>query len=150
MRTPIILDHMIRYPYVATPDQGVLSAIEYMEELSIRHLPVLELDRLVGIVSDRDLKAAAARGSNPPVSEIMCKDVYVVTSTTPLADVANDMADGKFGSAVVVDAIGKVIGIFTTTDALRILGSRLEDEAIGSFLTDLDDYTDEVSLMKVL
>jgi CBS domain-containing protein len=50
----------------------------------------------------------------------MSRDPYTTTPSAPLEEVARDMADRKYGSAVVVDH-GKVVGLFTTVDALRAL-----------------------------
>jgi len=144
MRTPLIGEHMVRYPYVTNPEQSLAEASELMTELNIRHLPVVSEGLLKGIVSDRNLKAVAASENyaSLTIGDVMKTDVYIVNAGTPLADVAMDMADGKFGSAIIVDSEREVIGIFTTTDALRILAQRIEDENVESFLLGTDDYED--------
>jgi CBS domain-containing protein len=136
-------EHMIRYPQVVAPEQGVLEALEMMQDLGVRHLPVVSEEKLVGIVSERDLKAARAPLlQKSTIAEIMKKDVYVVSSQTPLSEVASDMADGKYGSAIVTDVNRQVIGIFTTTDALRILSNQLDTESMEDYFLDETDYED--------
>jgi CBS domain-containing protein len=101
-----------------------------MDELEIRHLPVVRDGRLVGVITDRDLKRALdpALGLPPKnelfVEDVMVWDVYVVDSHTPLDVVSLEMADRHIGCALVVRE-GKLVGVFTTTDACRVLGERL-------------------------
>lgn len=141
MSMATIRDHMVRYPFVIGPEQSIREALDLMQELNIRHLPVVSGEQLVGIVSERDLRAKDKSGHRT-VAEVMRMDVYVVSALTPLAEVAQDMADGKFGSALVVDVNQNVIGIFTTTDALRLLAARLEADDEETYLADLDEYSD--------
>ena len=62
------------------------------------------------------------------VAEAMSPEPYTVPPGAPIDAVAIDMARRKIGSAVVVNR-GKVVGIFTTVDALRVLSGLLADEA---------------------
>jgi acetoin utilization protein AcuB len=55
----------------------------------------------------------------------MSQDVYAVSSRTRLLDVAAEMAEHKYGSAVVIDD-GRVSGVFTTVDALKALKAMLD------------------------
>jgi acetoin utilization protein AcuB len=133
MHSIMIKDYMIRYPYIVSPDLSVQDAADYMSEMSIRHLPVVANERLKGIVSEREVKAALAT-DNPAllrVADVMKTDVYIAHPKEALSDVVNDMASEKVGSVIVVDDAHQVLGIFTTTDALKILADRmgeLEDE----------------------
>jgi acetoin utilization protein AcuB len=103
---------------------SVARAYETMQRLKIRHLPVVDGTKLVGIVSERDLcLAKTAHGidtSDIGVGEVMTRDIYTVEPDTPVEEAARAMVDGRFGSAVVL-VRGRVAGIFTTTDALRVL-----------------------------
>jgi CBS domain-containing protein len=144
MKTYMIGDRMIRHPFVIGTDDSLEEAIKSMRENDIRHLPVVLNDRLVGIVSERDLKAAESleKASLLTVGDIMKVDLFVVTKDTPLANVASEMADGKLGSAIIVDRSGKIEGIVTTTDALRMLSELIEDQTIESFISVYDEYED--------
>jgi acetoin utilization protein AcuB len=103
---------------------AVAEARSVMRQHAIRHLPVLDGGRLVGMVSERDLAIVAGiRGVNAealPVEEAMSQDVLAVTPEEPLATVAARMAERRAGSAVIARG-ERVLGIFTTTDALRAL-----------------------------
>ena len=144
-----IKDHMVRFPYVSSPDQTITEAMDYMKELGVRHLPVISEQELSGIVSERDLKAALnlENASSLTIGDIMQKEVYVVDQKTPLSEVVEEMADGKMGSAVVANQDGQVAGIFTTTDALRLLASRLEDELSSDLFISDEEEAKEFELI---
>lgn len=122
--------YMVRGPFVCDPTTTLGEALEMMRQLNFRHLPVVDDEKLVGIVSEHDLREALmASGANLwDVARVMKREVYAVKRDTPLRMVARAMADRKFGSAVVTSSTNEVIGIFTTTDALKILARILEEE----------------------
>ena len=111
-------------------DQTLATAHRMMREHRIRHLPVLDGGALVGLVSDRDLRfIETLRDVDPQtvlVEEAMTVEPYFVAPSASVKDVAEQMAKHKYGCAVVMDG-SKVVGIFTTTDALRALVSVLDD-----------------------
>jgi acetoin utilization protein AcuB len=118
-------------PFVLAPEATLAAALEMMRRRSIRHLPVMRGDQLVGIVSDRDLGECRTVPHFDPdlvtVEEIMQKDVLVVAPAATIADVAELMIARRAGSAVVADH-GRIVGIFTTVDALRSLAEILRRE----------------------
>jgi acetoin utilization protein AcuB len=122
-----VRDYMTHAPRSIRPGQTLDEAHRLMRRNHIRHLPVLEGSKLVGIVSQRDLALIESLPdvdpAEVPVEDAMVRDVYVVTPATPLSDVAGEMARRKLGAAVV--AVGRrIVGVFTATDACRAL-SRL-------------------------
>lgn len=119
------IDHfMTANPHCIGRDQPLSAAHDRMRALKVRHLPVLDGGKLVGIVSQRDLLfVESLRGVEPaevPVEDAMTTDVYVVPPERPLGEVCARMVERKYGCTVV--ARGEhVAGIFTTSDALRVL-----------------------------
>lgn len=101
-------------------EQPMSAAHRMMREQRIRHLPVLHQGKIVGIVTDRDLRLVETLSDVDPnkvaVSEAMTPDPYVVTPEAALDEVVATMAAKKYGSAVITDH-GHVVGIFTTVDA---------------------------------
>ena len=115
-------------PIAISSDRTLTEAHRIMREKGIRHLPVIDGGRLVGLVSQRDLYLLETlQGVDPDeekVEEAMTAEPYTVAPDAPLEEVASRMAEQKYGSAVVLSA-GAVVGLFTTIDALRALASVL-------------------------
>jgi acetoin utilization protein AcuB len=124
-------DYMTAHPYSIGIEQTLEKAHELMRKHLIRHLPVLHGGKLEGILSLRDLQFIETLPDVDPtairVDEAMSSDVYAASSDESLADAARVMAQRKLGSAVVVEH-GKVVGLFTTVDALRALADAIEAE----------------------
>lgn len=104
-------------------EQPMSEAAHRMHKHGIRHLPVLRGGRLVGIVSDRDLAMVESLPGIDPnevsVGEAMTSEPYAVPPQASLPAVLREMAEHKYGTAVVVEG-DVVVGIVTTTDALRL------------------------------
>ncbi|MCX4246599.1 CBS domain-containing protein [Paraliomyxa miuraensis] len=104
-------------------EQPMSEAAYRMHKHGIRHLPVLRGGRLVGIVSDRDLAMVESLPGIDPnevsVGEAMTSEPYAVPPGASLPAVLREMAEHKYGTAVVVED-DRVVGIVTTTDALRL------------------------------
>ncbi len=104
-----------------------------MRRHGIRHLPVVAGGGLVGILSLRDLHLLETLRDVDPekvkVDEAMTRSPYTVEPGTAVETVAQTLAENKWGSAVIVDE-GKVVGMFTTTDALMLLGRLLKNERL--------------------
>jgi acetoin utilization protein AcuB len=120
----LVRSYMTPAPHTIAPQQTLADAHALMRDHRIRHLPVLRDGRVVGIVSQRDLMVLETLPDVNPaevaVEDAMSRDVFAVAPRTPLAKVATEMADRRFGCAVVVDG-DRVIGMFTVTDACLAL-----------------------------
>lgn len=127
MREPVSR-YMSAAPITVSPTAELAAAAVLMTDHDVRHLPVVDGDKLVGVVSERDLAIAESLVPDEwerfPVAEAMTPDPHIVTADTPLNEVARVMAEHKHGCALVTDAAGKLLGIFTTIDALRALAER--------------------------
>ena len=121
---------MTSAPRFATKSMSVKQAWQVLKEGDFRHLPVIEAGKVVGVVSDRDLRQAVAVSDRVElaVSEVMTQEPYSASIGTPLIEVVQEMIEHKYGCAVVLDSMGHVAGIFTRTDAMRILADLLQKE----------------------
>jgi acetoin utilization protein AcuB len=117
-------------PTVHTVDleTSLPDARRLMQAHGIRHLPVLDGARLVGVVSQRDVVALETSPfidtSTVSVHDAMAEVPYAVPPETPLREVVQVMAENKYGSVVVIEG-ERVCGIFTTVDAMAILAEML-------------------------
>lgn len=125
---PTIAELMTPSPHTIGLEQTLETASRVMREHGIRHLPVLHGGELRGIVSTRDVfLIETLRDVDEKVvtvEEAMTAEPYAVRPDTPLKEVVDTMAAHKYGAAVVMQG-PKVVGIFTTIDALRVLSERL-------------------------
>jgi acetoin utilization protein AcuB len=126
---------MTRSPHTISARHTLAEAHQTMRERGVRHLPVVQEGRLVGVVSQRDLYLLETlRGvdvGRELVEEAMTDEPFVVPPDAPLEEVAEVMATRKHGSALVMEST-TVVGIFTSTDALRALASLIRAGALGS------------------
>ena len=121
---------MTRSPECIAMHQSLAIAQKRMVDLGVRHLPVLDGGQLVGVISERDLALlgtlAPEKLASMRVEDAMSGVPYCVPPQTPVREVASHMATRKVGSAIVMDQ-SRVLGVFTTTDALAALAELLRD-----------------------
>jgi acetoin utilization protein AcuB len=133
MRELTVERFMTHCPHTIGQEQPLSTAHEMMRRYGIRHLPVLEGGKLVGMLSQRDLHFIETLSDvdpeNVPVSEAMSTDTYAVGPRSSLRKVAAEMADHRYGSVVVVDK-ELVIGILTTVDGMRALSLQLAERRL--------------------
>lgn len=129
MNSTTVEAFMTASPQTIGRDQPLSSAKDMMSQYGVRHLPVLDGGQLVGVVSERDVAFIGAvrdiEASELTVGEAMSSEVYTVSRSELLRTVAANMARHRYGSAIVVEA-NRVVGMFTTVDALRALQATLE------------------------
>lgn len=139
----LVKDSMTREIVTISPDDTAGAALAACRERRIRHLPVLTEGRLVGIVSDRDLRSAipamgdsarAAALQEMLVKDVMVGDVVTALPDDPIEHAANVMREMRIGCLPVVEG-GELVGILTSSDVMTALvylvganepGSRME------------------------
>ena len=124
---------MTRSPVTVERHTTLAHALKLMDDRGIRHLPVVEGAHLVGLISERELRIVDnMQGFNATfctVGDFVEGMPYAVPETTSVREVVTTMATKKYGSAVVVGGEGgdAVLGVFTTTDALRVFAEILDE-----------------------
>ena len=153
-----IRDIMTKNPLTVDSETLVLDAQKIMKESNIRRLPVVDKGKLVGIITNHDLLAAAPSPATSlsiyelnyllakmKVKEIMKKNPITISPETPFEEALRLGQEKKIGSFPVVEN-GKLVGITTESDIVRILtrvlglneeGSRITIEGLGEKLGDL-------------
>ena len=119
-------------PKVVKPDTTLHELEKILKQEDIRHIPVQENNKVVGIVSQRDILSSYRLQNRDSLlaRDIMKENPYLVDSTTKLSEVAFHMAKNKYGSALVADPEGD-LGIFTSTDALNALVEVLRGDILS-------------------
>ena len=109
---------MTRDVVVVSPTVPIASAARKMEVMRIRHLPVVEGGRLVGIVSDRDL---VKRSPDASCGEVMTAAPVTCLPDASVSHVARLMIEHKIDSIPIVNYSGTLAGLVTSTDLLSLL-----------------------------
>ena len=117
----------------------IRKAWELVEENQLRRFPVVEGDKLVGIITDRDIRNATASSvvltekkyhdfllDTVKVESVMTPDPATVTPDTPLDEAARMILELKVGGLPVIEQ-GKLVGIITETDLIKTLVELLPD-----------------------
>ncbi len=115
---------MTSMPVTIQSDFTVADAAQRMYDHDIRHLPVVDGNVVVGVLTQRDLILLEGIPEldleKVPVEQVMTKPAFTCKPEDPLDQVAQEMHDKKIGSAIVVDGV-QPVGIFTTNDALKVI-----------------------------
>lgn len=124
IRVPVV-EFTTTDPITAKENMTIDDLQRLMEKHGIRHLPVVRDDIAVGIISDRDVRLisgmSVAEKFQMLASDVMTADPVAVKADTPLDEVAHLMSEKKVGSVIVNHEDGRILGIFTATDALNAL-----------------------------
>jgi CBS domain-containing protein len=143
--TPLKARQLMSTTVVTMPSDALLrEAYRTMRSCGIRHLPVVDDERLVGMLSWGDVLLAAAdvpgHGLAVPdlrtVADVMSRNVITCFPTTEIADVAATLVACKFDALPVVGSDGRLVGIVTTTDLLDVLCR--DEDAHGAHVRPLD------------
>jgi len=144
-RGPMLLvkDSMQREIVTLSPDETAATALALCRERRIRHLPVLKGGRLVGIVTDRDLRSSTPAFGDPDraaalqrilVQDVMAREVTTADPDDPIEQAVNTMRQRRIGCLPVIEG-DELVGIVTASDVMEALvylvgasepGSRME------------------------
>ena len=137
MRT--VEERMTRQVVTLTENASLREALALLQRHRIRHIPVVEDERIVGILTDRDVKRATPSLlsgvsqedydrvlAQTHVSQVMTRNPFSVTPSTSLKDATKLLAERKYGALPVVEG-DRLVGILTNTDLLRAFYESLED-----------------------
>jgi CBS domain-containing protein len=116
-----IQDVMTRDVQTISPQETIQRAAQLMDELNVGAIPVTDGDKLVGMITDRDITVrSVAVGQDPGttrVTDVMSTDVRTCTTSQGVEDVMNQMADVQVRRIPVLDeASGKIVGIVSLGD----------------------------------
>ena len=129
-----VSDVMTRDVMLITPDKSIADAAQLMAECDAGSLPVTDNDRLIGMLTDRDIAVrAVARHQSPdtPVREVMSQEVLYCYDDEDVERVAQNMADQQIRRLPVVNRDKHLVGIVSFGDVSRSARSRTAGEAIA-------------------
>ena len=115
-----IKEVMSRDVILASPRQSVREVAQMMAERDIGFMPVGDQDRIVGMVTDRDIVVrglATGKGADTPVSEVMTKDIRYCFEDEDIDHVVENMGDNQVRRLPVMNREKRLVGIVTLADA---------------------------------
>lgn len=118
MNQSMIQEFMSKNPVAVSPNTTLDEAKKLMKEKLLHHLPVIEDKQIVGVISETQ---CLDYDPKTPARDVMIQGPFVVRASTPLSVVTDVMVRRNLSCAIVDDGRGAITGIFTTTDALKIL-----------------------------
>lgn len=133
-----VSEAMSRNVRLADPQQSICEAAQIMAELDAGALPVGENDRLIGMITDRDIaiRAVAARKSpDTPVREVMSAEILYCYEDEDLEDVAENMSIQKVRRLPVVNRDKRLVGIISIAD----IAMAEEAQTTGQTVADISE-----------
>ena len=131
--------YMTRDVQLVTPTQTIREAARMMAEIDAGSLPVQEDDRLVGVITDRDIAVrAVAQGKSPdtPVRDVMSREVLYCFEDQEVKEIARNMGDVKVRRLPVVNRDKRLVGIISVGD----LALNDEPELTASAVTNISKH----------
>jgi acetoin utilization protein AcuB len=133
----LVEKRMRKNPETITPEDYLASALVKMHKGGFRRLPVVDDGKLIGIITDRDLREHAGLLERTKTGAAMTKDLLTVTPRATLEQAAKLMLSHKISGLPVTDR-GELVGIITTSDILQafldVLGASEEGSSCIDFL----------------
>ena len=128
-----VSEAMTRDVKICTPGQTIREVARTMAEIDAGAMPVGENDRLIGMVTDRDIAiraVAAGKGPDTPVREVMSEHVHFCYDDQDLDDVAQNMGDIRVRRLPVVNRDKRLVGILSLGDVARSEGGETVGDAV--------------------
>ena len=137
-----VSEAMTRDVRVANPDQSIREAAQMMVDLDAGALPVGAEDRLIGMITDRDIAIrGVAKGRTPdtPVRDVMTADVKYCFEDEEIENVARNMADIQVRRLPVVNREKRLVGIIAIAD----LAANENPEVVGAAVSGISEPTSD-------
>lgn len=139
-----VSEAMTKDVVIANPDQSICDAAKMMAEADAGALPVGDNDRLVGVITDRDIAIrAVAQHLSPdtPVREVMSQEVLYCFEDEDIEKVAQNMADNQVRRLPVVNRDKRLVGIVSLGDVSRSTKARTAGEAVAGISEPSDKHS---------
>ena len=111
-------DVMTPNPITIGPRESCAAAREKLRSHHIHHLLVVDQGQVIGAVSVREL---VGKRDHQLIRDLMVEDIAIASSETTVREAASMMIGRSSGCLPILDKLGRVIGIITTTDLLRLM-----------------------------
>ena len=114
----LVSHHMTKEPITVEPDDLLSQAAHKMKAGGFRRLPVVSDGKLVGIVTERDLREHRGQLEHTKINGVMTENLFTVSPEITLEEAAQVMLEQQIGGLPVIHE-GRLIGIITASDVMR-------------------------------
>lgn len=131
-----VRDAMTSNPRTVQPEANVQEPARLMKSENVGAVPIVDGDRLVGVVTDRDIAmkiVAEGKSLDTPVSEIASRDLVTIDPDQSLEEAARLMAEHQLRRLPVVEEDGKLVGIVAQADVAK----RASEDRTGEVVEDI-------------
>ena len=128
-----VSEAMTRDVRLCTPGQTIREVAQTMAEIDAGSMPVGENDRLIGMITDRDIAiraVAAGKGPDTPVREVMSEHIHYCFDDEEIDDVAQNMGDIRVRRLPVINRDKRLVGIISLGDVARTEGGETVGDAV--------------------
>ncbi|HZW22173.1 CBS domain-containing protein [Noviherbaspirillum sp.] len=138
-----VADAMTRDVQLASPDQSIIEAAKMMADGDCGSLPVGENDRLVGMVTDRDIviRALAQGRTDCTIRDVMSQDIKYCFEDDDIDDVAHNMGDLQIRRLPVLSKDKRLVGIVSLGDITHTADTGIAGEALSSITEKASQHT---------
>lgn len=139
----LVGNRMTSRPVTTTPDELLSQARHKMEAGRFRRLPVMTDERLVGIITDRDLRAHLGYLEQTKINGVMSEKVITVSPSTTVEEAAQILLKHQIDGLPVMDE-GRLVGIITTSDVMKafldVMGASVEASTRIDFILEGEEH----------
>lgn len=133
MKKPLTIQKiMTKSPKTITKEKTVKQAAALMKKAKIGALPVIEKEYVVGVITERDiLNKVIVKDLLPSkviVEDVMSSNVVTISEGLPYYEALTTMNENKVKKIIVIGKNGKLTGILTLTDVLKLFSKMWADE----------------------
>src|SRR5438309_3284561 len=139
-----VADVMTRSVFIVKPDETIQKAAMAMAGIDAGILPVANGDRLVGMITDRDIAVrgvAEGKGPDTKVFDVMTKDIRYCFDDQDIEDVIHNMGDIQVRRLPVVSRDKRLVGILSLADIAMTASNGEAGEALGKISRPGGDHT---------
>jgi len=129
-----VSEAMTRDVKICTPGQTIREVARTMAEIDAGAMPVGENDRLIGMITDRDIAIRAVgegKGPDTPVREVMSEHIHYCYDDEDVEHVAQNMGDIRVRRLPVVNREKRLVGIISLGDVARTEGGATTGDAVA-------------------
>jgi acetoin utilization protein AcuB len=139
----IIAKRMTKSLVTAAPGELLSEARKKMQAGGFRRLPVVSDDRLVGIITDRDLRGHLGYFEHTRINGVMTETVHTVSPSTTVEEAAQILLKHQIGGLPVIEQ-GRLVGIITTSDVMKafldVMGASVEASTRIDFVLEGEEH----------